>query len=163
MTSTTIELSSRQLCFAAGHFTIFSACSRERLHGHNYRVKAFVTTHIHSLGISFDYDILVEQLLALCQGLDRYVLLPGESTVLCIKEKLPFYEVTFNHETMFFLQSDTRIMPLRNITIEELAQWFLMQLITAENPLKSSIQKLVIKVSNGEGRWARADWVTKET
>ena len=37
---TTIELSKEYLKFSAGHFTVFSATERERLHGHNFSVSA---------------------------------------------------------------------------------------------------------------------------
>lgn len=150
----TIELSAKQLCFSVAHFTIFSETSRERLHGHNYRVKAFITCKVSELGISFDYDIFVDKLLSLCQQLDRYLLLPGKSPVLKINEKDPYYFVDFNNEKMQFLKSDTMILPIRNITIEELSTWFLEQLDPQKNNMKiNHIKEMVVKVSNGDGRW----------
>lgn len=151
---TTIELSAKHLCFSAAHFTIFSNTSRERLHGHNYRVKAFITCKISEQGISFDYDIFVDKLMALCQQLDRYLLLPGKSPALKIKEQDHYYHVDFNNEKMQFLKSDTLILPIRNITIEELSRWFLEALDAQENNTTNiQVQELVIKVSNGDGRW----------
>ena len=151
---TTIQLSAKQLSFAAAHFTIFSSTSRERLHGHNYRVKASITAKVTELGISFDYDIFVDKLLALCQRLDRYLLLPAESSALRITEQNAFYQVEFNQEKMQFLKNDTLILPLRNITIEELSRWFLQEILRGQDKiLQENIHELVIKVSNGDGRW----------
>ena len=40
---TTINICKEALKFSGAHFTIFSATDRERLHGHNFRVRAEVT------------------------------------------------------------------------------------------------------------------------
>ncbi len=156
---TTIELAEKQFCFAIAHFTIFSATARERLHGHNYRVKALITSQVTELGISFDYDIFVDKLRGLCQQLDRYLLLPEHSPVLKITSEDAYYQVEFNHEKMSFLKSDTLLLPLRNITIEELSKWFLSQLLNdPSGSIPPHIQEFTIKVSNGDGRWGASRW-----
>lgn len=155
---TTIEVYEESLKFEVAHFTIFSPTVRERLHGHNYRVYFSMTAPIGTLGITFDYDIYKKKLIALCQHLDKHLLLPGESPVLKITEENPYFYVYFNEEEMHFLKTDCLILPIRNISLEEMSQWFLEQITQDADFEKHAINKLVIKVSSGQGREASATW-----
>ena len=84
---TTIEISKDYLHFNAAHFTIFSATEREDLHGHTFYVRAYVTSHVDSNGMAFDYNLLKEKLGALCDVLDEKVLLPERSPHLTLVEE----------------------------------------------------------------------------
>lgn len=57
MRAAEIHFHGGSLRFAAGHFTIMSATVRERLHGHNYHLKASITAPLGDSGITFDYVI----------------------------------------------------------------------------------------------------------
>ncbi len=158
-TLTTIELFEEGMNFSVAHFTLFSKTERERLHGHNYRVHALLTTVVQDIGITFDYAIYREKLLALCQRLNRYLLLPEKSPLLKIVEKNNYYYVYFNEDEMPFLKKDVLMLPIRNITIEELASWFVEQLVADKEAItKHRIQAITIKVSNGPGRCGSASW-----
>lgn len=155
----TIELFEEKFSFSVAHFTLFSPTDRERLHGHNYQVHASLTADISEYGITFDYAIYKEKIFNLCQQLNTYLLLPGESPILQIKEKEEYYQVDFHTDKMFFLKKDVMILPLRNITLEELSLWFLNDLIQDQQSLKTcGIHKILIRVSNGPGRFGSAEW-----
>ncbi len=159
MAHTTIEVYEESLRFEVAHFTIFSPTSRERLHGHNYQLYFSMTATVAELGITFDYDIYKQKLCSLCNYLDKHLLLPGQSPVLTIQEKPPYYYVHFHEEEMHFLISDCLILPIRNISLEELSRWFLEQLLLEKNKIAThNIQELVIKVSSGHGRSASSSW-----
>ncbi len=156
---TTIELSEESFGFSAAHFTIFSATQRERLHGHNYLVKAKFLAELGALGIAFDYAIYKKKLNALAQQLNSYLLLPGASPVLRIQETEEGYEVFFHEDRLVFLKRDVLILPIRNITIEELSSWFLQELLQDQETLTTSkITAITLSVSNGRGRWGSAHW-----
>jgi 6-pyruvoyltetrahydropterin/6-carboxytetrahydropterin synthase len=155
--NTTIEVYEESLKFEVAHFTIFSPTVRERLHGHNYHVYFSITASIGALGITVDYDIYKKKLVTLCQYLDKHLLLPGQSPVLKITDKAPYFYVHFNEEEMHFLQADCLILPIRNISLEELSHWFLGQITQDSSDfIKYGISKIVIKVSSGHGREASA-------
>jgi len=59
---------------------------------------------------------------------------------------------------MQFLKSDTLVIDVRNITLEELSRWFLEQILQDENVQSFPIKELVIKVSNGGGHWGSTTW-----
>ena len=151
----TIEIEKQFLHFSAAHFTIFSATERERLHGHNYFVAAKLTGEVDENGLCFDYSQPKAKLRQACEALDEYMLLPGDSPHLQVEEQEDKYRVLYDQDEMLFLKSDTQILPVRNITIEELAGYFL-DLITADSAWLSELRIKYVRmgVSSGPGQWA---------
>ena len=106
---TTIDISKEDLKFSCAHFTIFSSSERERLHGHNFKVRAKVTAPVDDNGMCFNYQEIKSRLRQICRNLDEYVLLPGKSPYLKIKEIDDNFHVNFNNENLIFPVSDTQI------------------------------------------------------
>lgn len=155
----TLEIFKDYLCFSAGHFTIFSATKRENLHGHNYQVHAYITTEVAENGLTFDYRDYKKRLQTICRQLDEAVLLPGKSNFLRIEENEKFYIAHFNDEEIPFNKRDAKILPVTNITIEELSNLILMQLIEDKKDLeRNQIQAITIKVSSSPGHFASSTW-----
>jgi len=155
---TTIEISKDYLHFNSAHFTIFSASRREDLHGHTFQVKALITSRVDENGMSFDYNIIKERILALCDYLDEKVLLPERSPHLSLAEEGDYLVARWGDEKLPFLHRDVRTLPVRNITVEELAPWFLERLRSDSSVTGLDIDKLVMQVSSGSGQWAGACW-----
>src|SRR5687767_3245851 len=99
----TLEFLGGQLRFSSGHFTIFSATQREKLHGHNYHLEASLTAAILEPRITFDYGIFRDKLIELCQKLHSHFLLPTESPYLKIIEDEEYYYAIFNSQKIPFL------------------------------------------------------------
>ena len=76
---TTLYIDKESHKFSAAHFTIFSASERERLHGHNYSVSARIVAPLGENGFAADYNVYKRRLAALCEELDEYMVLAGES------------------------------------------------------------------------------------
>ena len=155
---TTIEISKEYLHFAAAHFTLFSATERENLHGHNFHVTLNATATIHDNGLTFDYNILKKTLKALCDEYDEQVLMPTQSPYLEIENDSEFTYVLFNGERIPFLDRDLTLLPIRNITVEELAHHFLDKLVQDPIIAALDIDYLLLRCASGEGQWARAEW-----
>ena len=156
--TTTIQLQKDYLHFSAAHFTIFSSTERENLHGHNFFVEATIEGPIGPDGLCFDYNKLKSRLNVLCISLDELVLLPELSPHLQVQNEEDYVYAIFNGERIPFLPRDVRMLPLRNITIEELSSWIL-ETLTADYEFRSlHIEKLQIRVSSGPGQWATAEW-----
>lgn len=159
LTYSTIELFREDMKFSAAHFTIFNATERERLHGHNYYVHTFVKAAMNDAGITYDYSITRKQVLALCRSLNEYMLLPAESPYLTIVEEGEYYTVQFCDDKMYFLKSDTLLLPIKNTTSESLAQWFVDQLTKDTDDLaQKRIVKLKVAVSTTQGQCSVAKW-----
>ena len=150
--------------FSSAHFTLFSATSRERLHGHNYSVAASLTAKIHEPGLTFDYAIFKKKLTRLCEELDSYLILPGQSPYLKITERSDHYEVHFDSDQMFFLKKDTLILPIANTTLEDFSQWFIDRLTSDADFLKQNdIHALTIKVFNSPNQSGSAHFGAENT
>ena len=128
------------------------------MHGHNFFVAADAVGRIGEDGLCFDYNALKLRLRALCEALDEIVLLPTRSPHLTVAEGDDDVIVTFAGERLSFLRRDVKLLPLRNVTVEELAQYFVNELAADRGFLDLSIDSLQLRVSSGPGQWAQATW-----
>jgi 6-pyruvoyltetrahydropterin/6-carboxytetrahydropterin synthase len=156
---TTIELFKEAMKFSAGHFTIFSADRRERLHGHNFAVQVQITGEPDDNGMMGDYGVYKRVILDLCRSLDEYFLLPGRSPHLRLHEEGELLYAEFAGERIPFLRKDVLVLPIRNVTVEELARHLCARLVD-EGALTDAapIHALTVKVSSGPGQWGAATW-----
>lgn len=160
-TVTTIEISKDYLHFNSAHFTIFSATKREDLHGHTFYVTATVDSAIGDDGLAFDYNVFKTRLAALCDQLDEKVLLPTQSPHLLLTQEDDYLVARFGAERIPFLPRDVLTLPVRNITVEELAPWFLHELRADAAIRALAITRILIRVSSGPGQWAGATWTSE--
>ena len=114
----TIKIDSECLRFSAGHFVIFSASERERLHGHNFSVSMRLCAPVNHNGLTMDYRFYEKALLAHCQRLNEYFLLPGKSPYLQIETEGDRCIAHFNQAQIPFLRADVCILEIENITVE---------------------------------------------
>ncbi|WP_240905876.1 6-pyruvoyl trahydropterin synthase family protein [Thiorhodococcus mannitoliphagus] len=155
-TLTRIEISKDYLNFSAGHFTIFSATERENLHGHNFQVRCAVTAAVGPNGLAFDYVELKQVLKALCDTFDEQLLLPELSPYLRLERQQGQVVALFADERMTFLERDVLLLPIRNVTIEELAPLLLERLRDRPELADMRLQRIELGVSSGSGQWAVA-------
>jgi len=156
---TTVELQKESMKFSAGHTTIFSATEREPLHGHWYGVYLALTTWVEGNGMTFDYRYYKQRVHTLCKQLNQTFLMPLYSPFLLYDEDDEYYYFTFNHKKMPFLKEDITLLPLSNITVEELSRWFVEELIKEHEELeRHRIERLTIKVFSAPGQSASHTW-----
>lgn len=153
---TTLHIDKERHKFSAAHYTIFSARERERLHGHNYSVSARIVAPMGDNGFAADYNVYKQRLDALCERLDEYMLLAGESPHQVITEEGDNYRVSFAGVDMWFLKSDTLVLPIRNATVEEFSFYLLQQLLAASEG--DDLVEVELWVASGPGQRASALW-----
>ena len=150
-----IRLSKEAMKFSAGHFTIFSATERERLHGHNFRVEADIEARMLGNGMCFDYGIYKARIVALCRELNEWTILPTRSPHLRIEEDGPHVYAHFAGERIPFLRGDVLLLPIANATLEEFAWWFLQRLAEDRDALRAhAIDAIEVRVLSGPGQSA---------
>lgn len=158
----TIRLAKEAMKFSAGHFTIFSATERERVHGHNFVVEVDLQARMQGNGMCFDYGIYKAKVIALCRELNEWMLLPMRSPHLRIETEGACVFACFNSERIPFLQRDVKLLDVANVTLEELAAWFLQRLGEDREALREhAIEDIEVRVSSGPGQSAgrRASFV----
>lgn len=158
MRTTTIEISKEYLHFAAAHFTLFSDTERENLHGHNFQVTLDAEAAIADDGLTFDYNILKKALKQMCDDLDEQVIMPAQSPHLQIESDGTYTYIIFNGERIPFLARDLTLLPIRNVTVEELARYLLDTLRQRSEIKALDIQQMILRCASGEGQWASASW-----
>ncbi|MCW8470310.1 6-carboxytetrahydropterin synthase [Fluoribacter gormanii] len=156
---TTVELQKESMKFSAGHTTIFSATEREPLHGHMYGVYLALTTWVEENGMTFDYRYYKERIHKLCRYLNQTFLMPQFSPFLQYAEDEEYYYFTFNQKKIPFLKEDVTLLPVTNITVEELSRWFVQELIKDKAELdRHRIEHVVVKVFSAPGQSANHQW-----
>ncbi|MCB9541295.1 MAG: 6-carboxytetrahydropterin synthase [bacterium] len=155
----TIELCKESFKFSAGHFTIFSATSRERLHGHNFAVSCALTGEVQPDGLIADYRRYKRRLKELCDAWDEVLLLPAASPYLTVEPGESEVTIRFAGKRMILPREDVLLLPIRNITLEELS-WLLLQALVADEAaaLRDRLVEVVMRVSSGPGQWAASRW-----
>lgn len=159
-----IDLAKEAMKFSSGHFTIFSAQDRERLHGHDFGVAVTFTTEVGPNGMAFDYGILKSLVTKVCESLDEYFLLPLNSPYLKIEQGGGEVRAIFGDEVLRFLARDVKLLPIRNTTVEDLSGWILTSL---KSGLSADIAPLIhaikVRVSSGPGQGAATSWRASAT
>lgn len=153
---TTLHINKEAHKFSAAHFTIFSECERERLHGHNYSVSARIVAPMGENGFSADYNVYKRRLRKLCDDLDEYMLLAGNSPWQQLSLSDDEVIVVFAGKTLRFPRDETLILPVVNVTVEELAHYLLGLMLEASGG--EVLAELEIGVSSGPGQTGSAVW-----
>lgn len=167
--TTVLRLFKEAFKFSAGHFTIFGPGSRERLHGHNFGVEVALTAMVNqATGMIEDYNVFKSAVCNLCESLDEYVLLPGQSPLLCIQTvvqeeegneeqlRVAFARAKGGEDVFVFPSSDVLVLPLPNITLESLSRYLCTALLDKHGSRMADqgVSKVVVTVSSGPGQTA---------
>lgn len=154
-----IRLDKENMKFSAGHFTIFGPGERERLHGHNFKVSVALHSCVGDNGLCFDYGIYKRKVVALCRELHEYFLLPGRSPLLAIEEDGDAVVAVFGDERIPFLRRDVLVLPITNVTLEELAGYLLGRLRDdGQGVAGHGIDAIELSVASGPGQAATRRW-----
>lgn len=154
---TTLYIDKEAHKFSAAHYTIFSATERERLHGHNYSVSARIVAPMGPNGFSADYNVYKTRLKTLCDALDEFMLLPEKSPHQTLALSNNEVLATFNGQTLRFPLAETIILPISNVTVEELAHYLLGQLLSLGDEDEILVE-VEVGVSSGPGQTGSAIW-----
>lgn len=147
-----VILSKQRFKFSAAHLTIFSKDQAESLHGHNYQIHAkLLFEKTSELGLAVPVEKIKNDLDLLCQQLDEKILLARANPFSEIKEENEGYWFLFSTKKYFFPKEDVVLLPLTNISMEELAQYLLSQLKKSWQGLPQ-ILRLRLSVQETEGQ-----------
>lgn len=157
--TTRIELSKENFKFSSGHFTIFSATERENIHGHNFTATVAFDAPIHANGMVFDYTLAKRHIESICASLHECFLVPAQSPYLRIEESGGYVTLHFAQEKIPFLPRDVKLLPIENVTVEELSSYFLQEFVQ-EFVKKGGhgISFVEVKIFSAPGQSANAVW-----
>lgn len=153
-----IKLHESELKFSAGHFMIFDENRRESLHGHDYRVGVEFKTVVVDNGMSFDCRAFKLDILKLCERLDYKFIIAMHSPFMTLTELPDQWQVQVAKQTLFFYKQDAIVLPITNVTLEELSAWFVFRIQQEITQHCEFIHDISVTVSNGRGDAGRSVW-----
>ncbi len=119
-----IDLYKEYFKFSAAHFLVFPDGTAERLHGHNYRVRAEIEGVLTRFGLVIDFKQVKPVVRELVDELDEHWLVPGEHAVLSVREQPGgVTEVRYRDRTYSVPSEDVIVLPINNTSSENLAGW----------------------------------------
>jgi 6-pyruvoyltetrahydropterin/6-carboxytetrahydropterin synthase len=158
-TPVTIKICKEDIHFNAAHFTIFSKTERERVHGHDYFIKVFVTCKVDPVtGICFDHVSLKNLLRRLTGSVDEYFLLPEQSSFLSIKKVNPNIEFYYQEQFFSLPLTDVKLLPIVNVSKESLSEWFLAELVQLWQPIPHDVIAIELELEHGRGQSVSSKW-----
>ena len=110
--------------FAAAHFLIFPDGSKERLHGHNYRVYVEVEGELSRHGLVIDFKLIKPVVRELLDGLDEHWIVPGQHSEIQIHEREDdVTEVRYRESFYAAPTEDILVLPINNTSSENFSGW----------------------------------------
>ncbi|MEM7477972.1 MAG: 6-pyruvoyl tetrahydropterin synthase family protein [Planctomycetota bacterium] len=149
-----VELQKEQLVFSSAHFITFAGNICERLHGHNYSVRAVVEGPLDENRYVVDFIAFRDNLEKIIRRLDHHMLLPEKHPTIRVQTDEDEITTTFESKRWIFPIEDCIVLPIQNTTAEELARWIATELRTAMLPdVGDALQTLEVGVDENNGQW----------
>src|SRR3990167_9038998 len=109
-----VKLCKENLVFSAAHFITFNRNVCERLHGHNYRVAAYVHGPLDENHYVVDFIALRDALRKILLELDHHMLLPTNHESIRVVPDAREVTVEFEDRRWVFPRGDCVLLPIPN-------------------------------------------------
>lgn len=156
-----VDVTKQQFVFSAAHFITFAGDICERIHGHNYGVRASVEGPLDENRYVVDFIALRDAVLEETQSLDHHVILPTDHAEIKISRDERETTATFRDRRWVFPNEDCAMLPVINTTAEEIAR------VIAERVIEKTREKfgdhlnfIEVAVDENCGQWGvcRMPW-----
>ena len=158
-----VELEKEQLVFSAAHFITFGGGICERLHGHNYGLRATVWGPLDENAYVIDFIALRDELQKIAAELDHHVLLPDRHPQIKVQVDGEEVVATFESRRWVFPREDCVLLPVANTTAELLAKFIGQRLLEALAARDLHPQRVEIGVDENRGQWGVWDSGPRES
>lgn len=141
--------------FSAAHMTVFESEGwAEALHGHNYRVRVWLYGPETRGGFLVDPTPIKRCLDEICASLDEKTLLPRDCKALMIEADDSQVTARLYGKVYTLPATDVELLPLINVTMEELCRYFAETLIERLNYTgpESPVDRLLVEIAENVGQ-----------
>ncbi|QDT03652.1 6-carboxy-5,6,7,8-tetrahydropterin synthase [Rubripirellula lacrimiformis] len=156
-----VDVTKEQFVFSAAHFITFAGDICERLHGHNYGVRASVEGPLDANRYVVDFIALRDAVLKQTQLLDHHVVLPSDHAEIKITSDEKETTATFGDRRWVFPNEDCVILPVTNTTAEEMARVIAERVREqTREQFGDAIHWIEVGVDENHGQWGvcRLPW-----
>lgn len=149
-----VDLTKEALTFSAAHFITFAGNICEAIHGHNYGVSCRVEGGLDENQYVIDFIALRDNLANLSRQLDHHVILPQRHPKIRVEAQTHEVVVRFEEKRWVFPTDDCVILPVENTTAEQIASYFVDQLLAnLGDHLRPQITALTVRIDENQGQW----------
>ena len=152
-----VRLHKEQFVFSAAHFITYGDGICERLHGHNYGVRAEVDGPLNDNQYVVDFIALRDQLLAITSQLDHHVLLPTRHPLIRVTADDREVTAAFAERRWVFPREDCVLLPVANTTAELLARHIGGELLSGLRASGCAVWRIAVGVDENHGQWGEWD------
>jgi 6-pyruvoyltetrahydropterin/6-carboxytetrahydropterin synthase len=153
-----VRIEKDELVFSAGHFITYDGGTCERLHGHNYRVRAEVHGELDENHYVVDFIALRDALREIVAELDHHMVLPTEHPLIRVSADDREVTVMFEDRRWIFPRCDCVLLPVGNTTTELLARHIARRLLDKlEKRTGTRPQRVRIEVDENFGQWGACE------
>ena len=156
-----VDVQKEQFIFSAAHFITFAGDICERIHGHNYGVRASVEGPLDKNRYVVDFIALRDAVLEQTQQLDHHVILPRDHSEIKISSDEKETTARFRDRRWVFPNEDCIILPVINTTAEEIARVIAERVIEKTKPsFGEQLNWIEVAVDENQGQWGvcRLPW-----
>ena len=156
-----VDVQKEQFIFSAAHFITFAGDICERIHGHNYGVRASVGGPLDENRYVVDFIALRDAVLEQTQALDHHVILPSDHAEIKISSDETETTARFRDRRWVFPNEDCVILPVINTTAEEIARVIAERVVEKTHPIFGShLDWIEVAVDENQGQWGvcRLPW-----
>ncbi len=157
-----VDVTKQQFVFSAAHFITFAGDICERIHGHNYGVRASVAGPLDENRYVVDFIALRDAVLQETQSLDHHVILPRDHAQIRVSSDEKETTATFRDRRWVFPNEDCVVLPVSNTTAEEIARVIAERVREkTRDSFGSSIEWIEVAVDENQGQWGvcRMPWI----
>ena len=157
-----VDVSKEQFTFSAAHFITFAGDICERIHGHNYGVKASVEGPLDENRYVVDFIALRDAVLEQTTQLDHHVILPSKHAEIKVTSDDKETTARFRERRWVFPNEDCVILPVINTTAEEIARVIAERVMQkTREQFGAGLSWLEVAVDENQGQWGvcRMPWL----
>jgi len=159
-----VDVTKEQFTFSAAHFITFAGDICERIHGHNYGVRASVEGPLDENRYVVDFIALRDAVLAETTSLDHHVILPRDHAEISVTSDERETTARFRDRRWVFPNEDCVILPVINTTAEEIARVIAERVIErTRSTFGNAVNAIEVAVDENNGQWGicRMPWPAK--
>ncbi|MEE2935251.1 MAG: 6-pyruvoyl tetrahydropterin synthase family protein [Planctomycetota bacterium] len=156
-----VDVEKEQFIFSAAHFITFAGDICERIHGHNYGVRASVEGPLDENRYVVDFIALRDAVLEQTQALDHHVILPRDHEEIKITSDEKETTARFRDRRWVFPNEDCVVLPVINTTAEEIARVIAERVMEkTRSTFGDHLNWIEVAVDENQGQWGvcRLPW-----
>jgi len=150
-----IAIAREQYKFSCAHMTVFADGTKERLHGHNYKIAVELELERIELAAMVPFAPIKAALAELCAAWKEHLLVAAKNPFLEITRDDDELEFKLCGERYVMPRQDALLLPIDNISVEALAAH--VASLLRDRVARPGVMSLAVTIEESPGQGARCE------